>query len=67
MKTALALLAAALVTPAIASAQQTSPAARAAQPGKEIAVRAGHLFDGQSQEVGEALEDLLGDFSCRTP
>ena len=29
--------------------------------------RAGHLFDGQSQEVGDALEDLLGDFSCRTP
>ena len=31
---------------------------------KEIAVidAAGHLFDGQTQEVGEALEDLLADF-----
>ena len=27
---------------------------------------ANHLFDGQAGEVGEALEDLLGDFSCRT-
>ncbi len=27
--------------------------------------RANHLFDGQAAEVGEALEDLLGDFSCR--
>lgn len=26
--------------------------------------RANHLFDGQAGEVGEALEDLLGDFSC---
>jgi alpha/beta superfamily hydrolase len=25
---------------------------------------ANHLFDGQAGEVGEALEDLLGDFSC---
>ena len=24
--------------------------------------RADHLFDGQTPEVGEALEDLLGDF-----
>jgi hypothetical protein len=23
---------------------------------------ADHLFDGRAQEVGEALEDLLGDF-----
>lgn len=29
--------------------------------------RANHLFDGQTSEVGDALEDLLGDFSCRTP
>jgi uncharacterized protein len=28
---------------------------------------ANHLFDGQAAEVGDALEDLLGDFSCRTP
>ena len=28
--------------------------------------RANHLFDGQAGEVGEALEDLLADFSCRT-
>jgi alpha/beta superfamily hydrolase len=26
--------------------------------------RASHLFDGQASEVGDALEDLLGDFSC---
>jgi alpha/beta superfamily hydrolase len=29
--------------------------------------RANHLFDGQASEVGDALEDLLSDFSCRTP
>ncbi len=28
--------------------------------------RANHLFEGQASEVGDALEDLLGDFSCRT-
>jgi len=28
--------------------------------------RANHLFDGQVAEVGDALEDLLADFSCRT-
>lgn len=28
--------------------------------------RANHLFDGQASEVGDALEDLLTDFSCRT-
>ena len=27
---------------------------------------ANHLFDGQASEVGEALEGLLGDFSCKT-
>lgn len=34
---------------------------------KEIVVidRANHLFEGQTVEVGEALEELLGDFSCR--
>jgi uncharacterized protein len=26
--------------------------------------RANHLFDGQASEVGDALEDLLMDFSC---
>jgi fermentation-respiration switch protein FrsA (DUF1100 family) len=29
--------------------------------------RANHLFDGQASEVGDALEDLLSDFTCRTP
>jgi len=28
--------------------------------------RANHLFDGQASEVGDALEELLGDFTCRT-
>ena len=28
--------------------------------------RANHLFDGQASEVGDALEDLLKDFSCTT-
>ena len=28
--------------------------------------RANHLFEGQAVEVGEALEDLLLDFSCTT-
>jgi alpha/beta superfamily hydrolase len=28
--------------------------------------RANHLFDGQAAEVGDALEELLGDFTCRT-
>ena len=28
--------------------------------------RANHLFEGQAGEVGEALEDLLVDFSCTT-
>jgi hypothetical protein len=28
--------------------------------------RANHLFEGQASEVGDALEDLLGDFQCRT-
>jgi hypothetical protein len=29
--------------------------------------RANHLFDGQASEVGDALADLLEDFTCRTP
>jgi alpha/beta superfamily hydrolase len=29
--------------------------------------RANHLFDGQASEVGDALEDLLADFTCGTP
>jgi alpha/beta superfamily hydrolase len=28
--------------------------------------RASHLFEGQASECGDALEELLGDFSCRT-
>lgn len=28
--------------------------------------RADHLFDGQASEVGDALVDLLEDFTCRT-
>jgi alpha/beta superfamily hydrolase len=28
--------------------------------------RANHLFDGQASEVGDALEDLLADFTCGT-
>jgi uncharacterized protein len=29
--------------------------------------RANHLFEGQASEVGDALEELLTDFSCTTP
>jgi alpha/beta superfamily hydrolase len=38
------------------------------QEPKELAVidRANHLFEGQATEVGDALEELLGDFSCKT-
>ncbi|MEQ1573288.1 MAG: alpha/beta fold hydrolase [Vicinamibacterales bacterium] len=28
--------------------------------------RADHLFDGQTSEVGDALEGLLADFTCKT-
>ena len=28
--------------------------------------RANHLFEGQASEVGDALEELLGDFTCKT-
>ena len=35
---------------------------------KELVVvdRANHLFEGQTSEVGDALEELLGDFTCKT-
>ena len=35
---------------------------------KELVVidRATHLFEGQASEVGDALDDLLADFTCRT-
>jgi alpha/beta superfamily hydrolase len=35
---------------------------------KELVVidRATHLFDGQASEVGDALDDLLSDYSCKT-
>jgi alpha/beta superfamily hydrolase len=38
------------------------------QEPKELVVidRANHLFDGQTSEVGDALVDLLEDFSCKT-
>ena len=29
--------------------------------------RANHLFDGQASEVGDALQDLLEDFTCKMP
>jgi uncharacterized protein len=42
--------------------------AQLADPKELIEIdRANHLFDGQAAEVGDTLEDLLGDFSCRTP
>ena len=41
--------------------------AQLADPKELIEIdRANHLFDGQASEVGDALEGLLGDFSCRT-
>lgn len=38
------------------------------QEPKELVVidRANHLFDGQAGEVGDALVELLEDFSCKT-
>jgi uncharacterized protein len=38
------------------------------QEPKELVIidRANHLFEGQASEVGDALEELLGDFSCKT-
>jgi alpha/beta superfamily hydrolase len=42
--------------------------ARLPEPKELIEIdRANHLFDGQASEVGDALEDLLAGFSCRTP
>jgi alpha/beta superfamily hydrolase len=42
--------------------------ARLQEPKELIEIdRANHLFDGQASEVGDAIEDLLVDFSCRTP
>lgn len=41
--------------------------ARLQEPKELVEIdRANHLFDGQAPEVGEALADLLSDFSCRT-
>jgi alpha/beta superfamily hydrolase len=41
--------------------------ARLQEPKELIEIdRANHLFDGQASEVGDALEDLLSDYSCRT-
>jgi len=41
--------------------------ARMADPKELVEIdRANHLFDGQAAEVGEALEELLMDFSCAT-
>ena len=41
--------------------------ARLQEPKELVEIdRANHLFDGQASEVGDALEDLLADFSCTT-
>ena len=41
--------------------------AKLADPKELVAIdRANHLFDGQAGEVGDAIEELLTDFSCRT-
>jgi len=41
--------------------------ARLQEPKELVEIdRATHLFDGQASEVGDALEDLLSDFSCKT-
>jgi alpha/beta superfamily hydrolase len=41
--------------------------ARMADPKELVEIdRANHLFEGQTVEVGDALEDLLADFSCVT-
>jgi alpha/beta superfamily hydrolase len=41
--------------------------ARCSEPKEFVEIdRATHLFEGQTAEVGDALEDLLEDFSCRT-
>jgi alpha/beta superfamily hydrolase len=42
--------------------------ARLSEPKEFVEIdRANHLFDGQASEVGDALEELLTDFSCKTP
>jgi alpha/beta superfamily hydrolase len=42
--------------------------ARLQEPKELIEIdRANHLFDGQTSEVGDALEGLLAGFSCTTP
>jgi hypothetical protein len=41
--------------------------ARLHEPKEMVEIdRANHLFDGQTSEVGDALEELLADFSCKT-
>jgi alpha/beta superfamily hydrolase len=41
--------------------------ARLQEPKEMVEIdRATHLFEGQASEAGDALEDLLADFSCRT-
>jgi alpha/beta superfamily hydrolase len=42
--------------------------ARLEEPKELVEIdRANHLFEGQASEVGDALADLLADFSCTTP
>ena len=42
--------------------------ARMAEPKELVEIdRANHVFEGQAGEVGEALEDLLSDFTCARP
>jgi fermentation-respiration switch protein FrsA (DUF1100 family) len=39
--------------------------ARLQEPKEFVEIdRANHLFDGQASEVGDALEELLTDFTC---
>jgi len=41
--------------------------ARLQEPKELVEIdRANHLFDGQATEVGDALEELLSDYSCKT-
>ena len=41
--------------------------ARLQEPKEMVEIdRATHLFDGQASEVGDAIEDLMSDFSCKT-
>lgn len=41
--------------------------ARLREPKELVEIdRANHLFEGQASEVGDALEELLSDFSCKT-